>query len=651
MNECRQSRLKNHLKLLVLTISLLGFIGCDSSTPTLADPGFTLNYPRAARGETLTASLQNLDGLSVSISVAGVSAPIVSRTPEQVSFQLPSAGPAGVQPLRIAQGSRIAEGQVTVFGDVVPDKVTVLVQAGTTRAQLDALATSQGFQLDQFRTLGGAGLCSANIAELDIAGTPFVEALANLEANDIVLNADPRGGYRLDVTEDLVSTNHLASAEVLDEHARGITGQGVTIAVLDTGVSPHPELAGRILPGLDLVNGDDDPTDDFDDPETNFNGDGHGTAVAVLAAGSNLGVAPEASILPIKVCDETGVCSSSDVAVGMCAALNQLPPESLVINLSLGGDTPVTLLEELINYATSEGAVVAAAAGNKGLEGSPQHYPAAFDQAAVVAVAALETTPPRCVSFDTLPPNTSFTVGDTFSESGIDVTVASFILEGEPPLADPPFVDGTALVEVGNVGSVDGAGNSLVLDRVNLELDFSESVSGVRLSISDYTPNLNVEVNGEFRNHTDSLRALAGQELGGVQLDVLDEPGGQSLLLVGNLRRLSIGLRSGRVDNLCEQAGAGSDWQTADFSTRGDYVDVAAPGAGVTSGTPQGGTLNFEGTSFATPQVAGALALWRQVNPELASDALASQLTSQAAELLADRDEVGAGRLVIDLEP
>ncbi len=123
------------------------------------------------------------------------------------------------------------------------------------------------------------------------------------------------------------------------------------------------------------------------------------------------------------------------------------------------------------------------------------------------------------------------------------------------------------------------------------------------------------------------------------------------MLLVGNLRRLSIGLRSGRVDNLCEQAGAGSDWQTADFSTRGTYVDVAAPGAGVTSGTPQGGTLNFEGTSFATPQVAGALALWRQVNPQLASDALASQLTAQAAELLADRDEVGAGRLVVDLEP
>ena len=640
--------LTTRLRLVALTISLLAFIGCDSSTPAPAAPGFTLNYPRAAPNETLVATLSNLDGNNVDVSLGGIAATVTRRTANQISFVVPDGSPAGVQPLRIRQDDRTATGTVTVFGDVVPDKVSVLVPAGTSRAQLQTLANQQGFTLEQFRDLAGAGVCGSSVADLDIAGTPFVEALAALEASDVVLTADPRGRYSLDSSQ--ADVRYLASSSVADEHARGITGTGVTIAVLDTGVSSHPELAGRLLPGVDTVNDDNDPSDDFDDPATAFVGDGHGTAAAVLAAGQRRGLAPSAQVLPVKVCDETGTCLASDVAVGVCYALSQVPdPNALVINLSLGGDTPVTLLEQLLKHATDQGAVIAAAAGNRGESGSPQHYPAAFDNPALLAVAALDANPARCVRGDSLAVGTSFAVGDTFTEDGINVTVASFVLEGEPPLPEPPFADGT--LQVSGASALQ-SGRALSSDRVNLALDFAEVVAGFQVDIADYQANVNLEVNGDFINHQGALAELSGRELGGVQLEVFDTPGGQTLALLGDLRRVSVGVRGGVLDNLCEQTGAGDAWDVASFSTKGDYVDIAAPGASLTSGTPQGGTFSdFAGTSFASPQVAGALALLRQVNPDATSQTIAQSLLEQAIPLLADRDEVGAGQLNVTLEP
>jgi subtilisin family serine protease len=80
------------------------------------------------------------------------------------------------------------------------------------------------------------------------------------------------------------------------------SASGVTVAVVDTGVDlDTPELAGRILSGRDVVNGNDDPSDD----------EGHGTEVAgVLAAAQDgrgiAGAAPGAAILPVKVLDAQG---------------------------------------------------------------------------------------------------------------------------------------------------------------------------------------------------------------------------------------------------------------------------------------------------------------------------------------------------------
>lgn len=152
----------------------------------------------------------------------------------------------------------------------------------------------------------------------------------------------------------------------------------VTVAVIDSGIcADHPDLAGRVLPGWDFVENDADPQDPF----------GHGCAVAgVIAAAHDsagmAGVAPHARILPLRVLDAqgTGVYSNVAAAITQAADLG-----AQIINLSLGGSSPSTVLADAVDYAVARGVTVIAAAGNTG--GSVL-YPAAL--APVVAVAAVD---------------------------------------------------------------------------------------------------------------------------------------------------------------------------------------------------------------------------------------------------------------------
>ena len=145
------------------------------------------------------------------------------------------------------------------------------------------------------------------------------------------------------------------------------TGAGATVAVVDTGIdAAHPDLAGRVLPGRDFVDGDSTPQD----------GNGHGTHVSgIIAAdaGNGIGVdsvAPGASILPVRVLDNGGAGSDADVAQGIDWATGH---GADVINLSLGGSLPTAGLglpdqmTAAVERAVDHGVVVVAAAGNDGL--------------------------------------------------------------------------------------------------------------------------------------------------------------------------------------------------------------------------------------------------------------------------------------------
>ena len=161
------------------------------------------------------------------------------------------------------------------------------------------------------------------------------------------------------------------------------TGTGVTVAVLDTGVDAgHPDLAGQVLPGIDLVTRTQGVSSD---PH------GHGTHVAgtIAALTGNdegvAGVAPNAKILPVRVLDADGNGFMSTAAAGIVWATDN---GADIINLSFGSTTRTAAVSSALQYARDEGVLVIAAAGNSRPAGNPVTYPAADKD--VLAVAATD---------------------------------------------------------------------------------------------------------------------------------------------------------------------------------------------------------------------------------------------------------------------
>ncbi|MDG4833323.1 type VII secretion-associated serine protease mycosin [Solwaraspora sp. WMMD1047] len=176
---------------------------------------------------------------------------------------------------------------------------------------------------------------------------------------------------------------HLNSLAVTDAHKIS-RGQGVLVAVIDTGVDPHPDLVGNLQPGTDVYKGGTGDGRIDGDPN------GHGTAMAGLIAShgtapgdGTLGIAPEAAILPIRDSRQREEGSPDDLAKGIEWAVSK---NAAIISISSSG-TSSPALRSAIESAIKADTVVIASAGNK-----PAHYligfPAAID--GVVAVGAVD---------------------------------------------------------------------------------------------------------------------------------------------------------------------------------------------------------------------------------------------------------------------
>ncbi|MEO1615104.1 MAG: S8 family peptidase [Planctomycetota bacterium] len=184
--------------------------------------------------------------------------------------------------------------------------------------------------------------------------------------------------------------------------AAGYRGEGVTVAVVDTGVDlDHPDLVSNLFvnPGEIPGNGIDDDANgfiddvhgyDFADGDANPNDvNGHGTHVAgTIAAADNgfgaTGVAPDATILPIKVLGDNGSGRSSSVAAGIRYAADL---GADIINLSLGGGYS-SAIESAIRYAEAAGSFIVAAAGNEAaaVPGFPARFSSSYEN--VISVGA-----------------------------------------------------------------------------------------------------------------------------------------------------------------------------------------------------------------------------------------------------------------------
>ncbi|MFC7968920.1 type VII secretion-associated serine protease mycosin [Streptomyces cinereoruber] len=180
---------------------------------------------------------------------------------------------------------------------------------------------------------------------------------------------------------------------------RTTRGEGITVAVLDTGVdAEHPDLEGSVLPGHDLIG--------FGAARGDRAWAQHGTAMAGIIAGHGhgpdgedgvLGIAPEAEILPVRVILESSDKARDKARKSRGTALAQgirwaADHGADVINLSLGDDSksahPDAGEDAAVQYALSKGVAVVASAGNGGEKGDHASYPAAYP--GVIAVTAVD---------------------------------------------------------------------------------------------------------------------------------------------------------------------------------------------------------------------------------------------------------------------
>jgi len=157
-------------------------------------------------------------------------------------------------------------------------------------------------------------------------------------------------------------------------------GKGVVVAVVDTGVSVNQDGFHKLLKGRDFVDDDNDAEDM----------NGHGTHVAgTIAQATNnkvgtAGVAPKASILPVRVLDANGSGSNTWVANGIIWAVDN---GANIINLSLGSSANSDVVEDACAYAYENGVTVLAATGNDGFSDFIG-YPAALQT--TIAVGSVD---------------------------------------------------------------------------------------------------------------------------------------------------------------------------------------------------------------------------------------------------------------------
>lgn len=218
-------------------------------------------------------------------------------------------------------------------------------------------------------------------------------------------------------------------------------GSGVSVAIIDTGIDcTHPDLNANCAGGFNFVANAAFPGGvPFDDY-------GHGTHVAGIVAAEDdnsdlldshpgvVGVAPEADLYALKVCDSSGVCPTSDIVAGLQWAAD--PNGDLdtsdhldIANISLGSRFPSTAEEQAASAAYSAGVVLVASAGNSGNPGGKNdkvEYPAGYDE--VIAVGATNK--------EDLRPSFSST-GPAVELAGPGVNVLSAVPTGTCTLCDP----------------------------------------------------------------------------------------------------------------------------------------------------------------------------------------------------------------------
>jgi minor extracellular serine protease Vpr len=407
--------------------------------------------------------------------------------------------------------------------------------------------------------------------------------------------------YKLDLENSVKMVDANRIWELKDALNSNVTGKGIKVAVIDTGVNySQPILGGGIGPnykvvgGYDFVDKDNDPMDI----------DGHGTAVAAIIAGKDdrfTGMAPDASILAYRAITEVRETSTAAIV----QAINRAVLDGAnVINISLGSAVSDAALGIAINHAVDAGIVVVAAAGNSGPSGGSIDYPSALND--VISVGASSNIGSSLLKADFTIPE----IGRSFEAIPMNNTIST-----NKPLT-------SKLVYVG-LGGKDDVANLNLKDAIAVAKRgtyfFSEKAK-------------NVQEKGAvalivFNNVTQNFVGILKDP---VSIPVASISGADGEYILNSL------LTKELTGNFTINS---NPYQVVWFSSRGPasqfYLkpNLIAPGYDVETADYQGGYQNISGTSFAAPHVTGAVALIKQERPKLNPYQIMSLLMDNAEPL------------------
>lgn len=257
--------------------------------------------------------------------------------------------------------ARVSSDLLSFEGRRTTARARVIVRGS--RMEIEALASRHGVGIA--RWLGDSAVLLANSRQ--------ISALA-LERD--VLSGDAPVAPFMDVSTSATAADQVRAGQpglLLGLGAiPGVTGAGVTVAILDTGIAPHPALNGKVIFNVSKVSGD---------PSTN-DAHGHGTHIAGVIAGSGSaskyvtslyrgGIAPDVRLVNVRVLGANGTGWTSDVIDGIEWVIENRDMYKIrAINLSLGHPvTEPSTTDPLciaVMKATAAGIVVIASAGNAG---------------------------------------------------------------------------------------------------------------------------------------------------------------------------------------------------------------------------------------------------------------------------------------------